>query len=68
MFGLPSQNYMDVVKMLKDYGFTDIVVGYNVDQINAVKKGGLKVHVVLPAFRIYDKYKDSKYLAEECAW
>jgi len=65
MFGLPSQNYMDVVKMLKDYGFTDIVVGYNIDHINAVKKGGLKVHVVLPAFRIYDKYKDSKYLAED---
>jgi len=66
MFGLPSQNYMDVVKMLEDYGFTDIVVGYDVDHINAVKKGELKV--VLPVFLIYDRYKDSKYLAEECAW
>ena len=44
---LPMKKYDEVIEYLLDLGFTDVIVGYNLGQVIAVKDRGMRAHFLV---------------------
>ncbi len=62
MFGVSS---IDDAKFLEEQGFKDFVIGYNPMLMRQLSEVGYNVHIVLGTFKIGNRFKNIKYLAED---
>jgi len=62
---LPMKKYDEVIEYLLDLGFTDVIVGYNLGQVIAVKDRGMRAHFLVKPFRLTKDQIGRQYALED---